>query len=116
MDLDLGAAIHGQGKGGPDFSCFLISRECHEKYRFDENLIYYSDNDYHYRMKLGGDTERIFSINLPYLHYGSRTINRSPEAHEAGQKRFEEHRDYYIRKWGGVGGQETFKEAFDGKG
>jgi len=35
--LDL-TALTGS-RGGPDFSCFLISKACHAAYRFDENFI-----------------------------------------------------------------------------
>lgn len=89
--------------GGPDFSCFLITRECHEKYRFDERFqpAYHEDGDYHRRMWLGGDGARIAGANLPYLHYGSRTINRSNEAAHAFSRQFEACRARYVAKWGG---------------
>jgi hypothetical protein len=94
----------GVSLGGPDFSCFLITRACHEKYRFDERFqpAYHEDGDYHRRMWLGGDGAKIAGANLPYLHYGSRTINRSNEAAHAFSRQFEACRERYIQKWGGV--------------
>jgi glycosyltransferase involved in cell wall biosynthesis len=104
-------------KGGPDFSCFVITKSCHQKYRFDENFIpaYHEDNDFHRRMILSGDGERIFSVNVPFLHYGSKTINRSEDVRKSWPERFKVSRDYYIRKWGGLPGRETYDEPFGGK-
>lgn len=90
--------------GGPDFSCFLISRECHDKYRFDERFqpAYHEDGDYHRRMWLGGDGGKIAGVTLPYLHYGSRTIHRSNAAHTAFSPQFAACRARYEAKWGGA--------------
>lgn len=102
-------------RGGPDFSCFLISREGHERYPFDENFqpAYHEDNDLHRRMLLAGDGSKIFGVNLPFLHYGSRTINRSPEVAQRFSKGFAHSRAYYQRKWGGGIGSETYRVPFD---
>lgn len=101
-------------RGGPDFSCFLITRECHEKYRFDEGLIpaYSEDIDVDRRMILGGDGNRIFGINLPFLHYGSRTINQSKEHWDRFERQAPIGRAYFARKWGGQPNQETFLTPF----
>jgi len=101
-------------RGGPDFSCFLISRECHERYRFDEGFTpaYFEDNDYHRRMQLAGAGDKIYSVNVPYLHYGSATINRSEKAREGWNAQFEQSRSYYVRKWGGLPGEERYKVPF----
>jgi hypothetical protein len=102
-------------KGGPDFSCFVISRECHEAYPFDERFTpaYCEDCDYHRRTMLGGDGSRIFSVNLPYLHYASGTINSEPEKALAWAKRIEQSRAHYVRKWGGDVNHERFTIPFD---
>ena len=98
------AETHGLSLGGPDFSCFLITPECHAKYRFDERFqpAYHEDGDYHRRQWLGGDGGKIAGCTLPYLHYGSRTIHRSPEVHAAFVRQFEVCRVRYVQKWGGV--------------
>lgn len=105
-------------KGGPDFSCYVITKEGHEKYRFDENFTpaYMEDLDMHRRYMLGGDGSRIFSVPVPYLHKdnGSGTLKSfSPEraaafhtAVEAGS------RTYYRAKWGGGANTETYRYPF----
>lgn len=103
-------------KGGPDFSCFLISKACHAQYPFDEAFIpaYCEDLDYHRRLMLGGDGARIFSVNLPYLHYASQTVAQmSPEARAAWAARSGASRAHYRRKWGGDVNEEQFMRPFD---
>lgn len=104
-------------KGGPDFSCFLISQAGHWKYPFDESFIpaYCEDLDSHRRYMLGGDGHRIFSVNLPYLHYASGTINQEtdPARLAAWAKRIEQSRAYYQRKWGGPVNAERYTIPFD---
>lgn len=103
-------------KGGPDFSCFLISKRGHETYPFDEGFIpaYCEDLDTHRRYMLGGDGDKIFSVNLPYLHYASGTLKTIPrEQCEALQRRIGQSRAYYERKWGGPVNQERYRIPFD---
>jgi hypothetical protein len=97
--------------GGPDFSCFLISQECHQQFRFDEHFTpaFCEDLDYHRRLLLSNNGHRIFSVNLPFLHYGSATRAtlagparlRLDNAISAGS------RVYYAQKWGGPVNEET---------
>lgn len=104
------------GKGGPDFSCFLISRECHLRFQFDEHFTpaFCEDLDYHRRLMLAGEGKRIFSVNLPYLHHSSQTLKsvdprermRIEKAIESGS------RTYYRRKWGGPVNAERFVLPF----
>lgn len=102
-------------KGGPDFSCFLLSKEGHDKYPFDEGFTpaYCEDLDTHRRYMLGGDGDRIFSINLPYLHYASGTLKGlSPAARQKKEAAIAVSRAHYARKWGGPVNQETFALPF----
>jgi hypothetical protein len=102
-------------KGGPDFSCFMISQECHQQFRFDEQFIplFCEDLDYHRRMMLAGLGDRIFSVNLPYAHIGSGTLKQmTPEKRAAKEQQIAGSRAYYERKWGGSVNQETFYEPF----
>lgn len=105
--------------GGPDFSCFLISKECHERYPFDEHFIpaFCEDLDYHRRLMLDGEGKRIFSVNLPYLHLASQTLKQVDEEQAAKiRQSIEQHsRAYYALKWGGPVNAETFLTPF-GKG
>jgi hypothetical protein len=106
-------------RGGPDFSCFLISREGHEKYPFDEAFTpaFCEDLDLHRRMMLGGDGERIFSVNIPYWHLGggSQTLKSLSAAQravvEGGIARGS--REHYRAKWGGDVNAERYTIPFD---
>jgi hypothetical protein len=103
-------------KGGPDFSCFLISRECHEQFRFDEHFTpaFCEDLDYHRRLMLAGEGARIFSVNLPYLHYGSMTLKTVKDRGVIDRAIVAGSRAYYRKKWGGDCNQETFLRPFGG--
>jgi GT2 family glycosyltransferase len=103
--------------GGPDFSCFLISRACHERFAFDEAFTpaFCEDLDMHRRLMLAGEGRRIFSINLPFLHHSSQTL-KSVDASE--RARLEQgiaagSRAYYEKKWGGQVNAERFFSPFD---
>lgn len=104
-------------RGGPDFSCFLVTQEGHRRYRFDEGCIpaYLEDLDAHRQYMLGGDGKRIFSVNLPFLHLqgGSRTINASEQARQRFERLASIGRAHYAAKWGGGPNAETFKTPFD---
>lgn len=107
--------LTGVQKGGPDFSCFLLSREGHERYPFDEGFIpcYMEDLDCHRRYMLGGDGQRIFSVNLPFLHYASGTIKQySPEARAKFNQQYARNKEYYKSKWGGEVNNERFVSPF----
>lgn len=101
----------------PHFSCFMISKECVEKVGyFDEGFFpaYFEDNDYHYRIKLVAGNEAAIAVtSAVFYHYGSRTQNQ-----EAGQPVvpgpvFKQNETYFISKWGGVPGRETFTNPFN---
>lgn len=103
-------------KGGPDFSCFLTSKEGHLKYPFDEAIIpsHTEDLDCHRRYMLGGDGRRIFSINVPYLHYAAQTLKTlPPERRAVLERQIGGARAYYAKKWGGPVNEETYWTPFD---
>lgn len=104
-------------RGGPDFSCFLITRACHDGFPFDEGFIpaYCEDLDYHRRVMLGGYGDKIFSVNVPYLHYASGTINQETDPAKLARwaTRIEQSRAHYRRKWGGDVNQERWTIPFD---
>lgn len=102
--------------GGPDFSCFLISHAGHWTYPFDEQFIpaFREDLDAHRRYMLGGDGAKIFSVNVPYLHYASGTLKAyTPEERQRFNKASEGNRAYYRAKWGGDVNEETYTKPFD---
>ena len=103
-------------RGGPDFSCFLISRECHERFPFDERYVpcYCEDIDVHRQIMLAGMRTRIFSINLPFLHYASGTIKAmTPERRIALESRIGQSRRYFAAQWGGGCNEETYLRKGD---
>lgn len=103
--------------GGPDFSCFLISKACHRAGRFDEGFqpAYCEDLDYHRRLMLGGHAEKIFSINLPFLHFASGTRKEmTDEQREALDQRLQRSRAHYEKKWGGPVNGETYYAPLGG--
>jgi hypothetical protein len=106
-------------KGGPDFSCFLISRACHERFRFDEHFVpaFCEDLDYHRRLMLAGEGSRIFSITIPYLHLASQTLKGGylPEAEVTKIRETieKQSRAYYAKKWGGPVNHETYYRPFN---
>jgi GT2 family glycosyltransferase len=61
----------------PDFSCFLIRRECWAKVGpFDERLVHYcGDCDYHIRAHRVGIP--LWKASIPYNHERSSTMNRA---------------------------------------
>lgn len=103
-------------RGGPDFSCFLISKACHARFKFDEQFIpaFCEDLDYHRRLMLAGEGVRIFSVNLPYLHYASATLKALPqaEADKIRQQIESVSRVYYAKKWGGPVNAERYLVPF----
>lgn len=110
-------SVSAAQRGGPDFSCFLISRACHWCYRFDEGFIpcFTEDVDYHRRMMLDGSGHQIFSINLPFAHLSSQTLKQmDPEARQKVERQIQEvSRAHYVRCWGGPVNRERFMVKFD---
>jgi len=97
------------------YSCFAVNPVAVEKIGvFDENFFpcYCEDQDYAYRASLAGLHEENCS-GTKIWHGGSDTIYSDPAL--SRQNRFTQVRnlEYYIRKWGGVGGQERFTHPFD---
>jgi GT2 family glycosyltransferase len=66
--------------GGPDFSAFLIRRDCWEKVGlFDERMkLYASDNDWHVRAHREGI--ELLRANLPFYHERSSTLKKASPA------------------------------------
>lgn len=99
----------------PDFACFMIRPDTLDRVgAFDERFVpaYFEDNDYHYRIKLLGLTAEA-TTDAPYFHFGSQTQNGG-DGPVVPSYVFENNRAYFQKKWGGLPGQETFKEPFDG--
>jgi len=103
-------------KGGPDFSCFLISKRCHDQFPFDQGYIpaYGEDVCYHRELMLAGLGGKIFSINLPYWHYASGTLKTlPPDKRVAFERRVAQSRRYHEQIWGGPINAERFARKSD---
>jgi GT2 family glycosyltransferase len=98
----------------PNFSAFMLNRHCWETVgRFDEQFspAYFEDNDYHRRIVLAG-LRAVVHPPAMFYHFGSRTQNESCPAPIVSGGAFDRIRDYYVRKWGGPPGAETFTSPF----
>lgn len=73
------------------------------------------DLDMHRRYLLGGDGDKIFSVNLPYLHLASQTLKSvSPEQRQRIEHQIETvSRAHYLRSWGGPVNAETYLRKGD---
>lgn len=97
----------------PDFSCFLIRRECWEKVGpFDQHMkLYSSDQDYHIRSHFAG--VQLWKAAIPYNHERSSTMNRasSAERNEIAQQANRD-RAELRRKWGVSAGGPDYAALF----
>jgi len=98
----------------PNFSAFILNRHCWETVgAFDEGFFpaYFEDNDYHRRIVLAGFRAVVHPPAMFY-HYGSRTQNESGAGPVVSGDLFQRNRAYYVRKWGGPPGAESFTTPF----
>src|SRR5215469_7001424 len=101
-------------KEGIDACAFMLTKACWEAVgHFDEAFYpaYFEDNDYYYRMKLGGLSGVILPTALCY-HFGCRTQTEAYNGPMAARLGFLRCRDYYIRKWGGPPQSEIYRSPF----
>lgn len=99
----------------PDFACFMVRPTIKTRVgSFDENFspAYFEDNDYHYRIKLAG-LYAFNDVSAPYYHYGSQTQNANSDLPVVPPFAFELNRSYYIDKWGGEPGKETYMHPYN---
>lgn len=98
----------------PDFSCYLIRRECFERVgEFDENFkrAFYEDNSYHLRMHRAGVHAEC--LELPFYHYGSATIKHCDSKERiAIQKQAQLNKEYFKAQFGFEAGSPEYYAAF----
>ncbi len=98
----------------PDFSCFLIRRECWERVGpFDEKFegAYCEDADYHVRLHQA--SIEAVSIGMPFHHYGSGTLKlAAPDEADRIRKQADRNREYFERKWGCKVGSDAYYKLF----
>jgi GT2 family glycosyltransferase len=103
----------GKGVPHPDFSAFLIRKECWAKVgKFDERMkIYASDTDYHVRGHRAG--VEMMKVNLPYYHVNSQTLKRAnPSDREAIQSQANKDREVFKELYGCLPGTPEYQELF----
>lgn len=97
-----------------NWSNFLIRPACYARVGpFDHEFYpaYFEDNDYRYRMKLRDQLYKETDLLAPEVLRVSCSIEKDPSLNA----RFQENLDRYKAKWGGIPGEETFREPWDGK-
>lgn len=84
----------------PDFSCYLIRKECWRAVGpFDASMsIYCSDGDYHLRMHKAGI--EAYCLDIPFYHYASGTLkSMEPREQKRIMQQAEADRAAFERKW-----------------
>lgn len=102
---------------GPDYSCWAATRKLLDVIGpFDEkfNPCYFEDNDSHYRIFGSGFQALSYT---PYFHYASQTVRGGgsisiKRQEEINNGLFDKCKDYYVSKWGGLPGRETYTVPF----
>ncbi len=84
---------------------------------FDENFrpIYFEDVDYGRRCGLAG-VQTLDVGTLDMTHLGRASHRAEPDRREANNARYARNEAYYVRKWGGRPGRETFPVPFNDPG
>jgi hypothetical protein len=110
---------NSKGKWGAIFTNYdsfvaLNVAACKAVGPWDANLPqYFSDCDYYRRLRLAG--YQTLDSGLPVKHEPSQTINSDKKLKFLNSITFPLYRQYYIAKWGGQPGHETFEKPFDGR-
>ncbi len=98
------------------FSCFMLTDNLVKSIGvFDEVFYpgYFEDNDYFRRMILAD--KKIVPVYTEISHFGSATVkNFSNEQLMKHHRNFNKNKNYYVSKWGGLPGEETFDTPFGG--
>lgn len=84
----------------PDFSAYLIRKECWDSVgEFDGNMVLYvQDLDYHIRAHRLG--LRLMNAGVPFLHIRSSTLNNaSPQEKQEIRDRADQDRAIFQKKW-----------------
>jgi len=113
MFIKQGKRLRDQRSPHPDFSCFLISRECYQTVGpFDEGIYCFcGDGDYHLRMHQAG-IEAV-SLPIPFFHESSGTMKyASPELQLQIADQAAVDRAYSAAKWGMSMGSDAYNQAF----
>lgn len=97
-----------------NFACFMVNdRLFKEVGKFDENFIpaYGEDVDMQYRIELAG-LKHTCVYDSQFVHFGQTTYRNSPTL--GGKDISKKSHEYFIKKWGGLPRQQTYKKPFEG--
>jgi GT2 family glycosyltransferase len=112
-----GGEPSGKTRPHPDFSCYLIRRECWERVgQFDPGMrIYCSDGDFHLRMHQAGI--EAYCLDLPFWHYASGTLKEAdPEDRGRILAQATADRLAFFNKWGcDMGSPNYYKKFGEGR-
>jgi len=91
---------------------FIISKHIFNTVGYFDSAFfpaYFEDNDYAYRLKLSGYDHTVHEFLDPVIYINSATIQKNPELNY----NFENNRQHYIKKWGGMPYKEIYLTAFN---
>lgn len=74
--------------------------------------IYYEDQDYYRRAELAGLKDFV-AADTAIVHAGSKSLYEVAGQKELHQRTFGLNQEYYIGKWGGLPGQETYTRPWN---
>jgi hypothetical protein len=95
------------------FAAFNIDA-CRAVGPWDVNLPwYFADNDYYRRLRLAGYAT--LESGLEVRHEPSQTLGADARLRFLNGVTFPLYRQYYVAKWGGEPGRETYAKPFDGR-
>lgn len=100
----------------PDFSAFLIRKECWDKVgEFDGKMVLYaSDLDYHIRAHRTG--VRLMNAGVPFFHERSSTLNNaSPQEKQRIRLQADMDREVLRQKWSCNAWDNSYTAMFDEK-
>lgn len=99
----------------PDFAFFAFTKQSYNWIgNFDTNFhpAYFEDNDYVIRCIRSG-LYAFRSQRAAFYHYGSRTQNANGQNSVVPSPVFEQNRNYFVNKWGGLPGEESYDHPFN---
>jgi GT2 family glycosyltransferase len=94
-----------------NWSAYIISQDIFSKVGMFDTAFkkaFFEDNDYEYRMKLAGVNLKYQDDLNPQVYRNSQTIEKDPLL--GG---YLENRELYIKKWGGIPNEETYKTPYN---
>lgn len=97
----------------PDYSCYLIRRECFRRVPFDENTQVGFVEDCLHHVALHRAGIRAYCLDLPFYHVGSATIkNAEPDEEKRISEAAGRNREYFFSKYGCYPGTPEYEALF----